>query len=388
MIRIAALLVLCAAPSWAQTYVFPAPSPIPKTDAATTSGGPPPHRLVIYSSLDERLAAPLIFGFQQDHPQLEVQYHEMLTAEIAQRVISETRAGQATADFVFSSAMDLQVKLINDGYARPVLTPQTAAWPRWANWRDTGYALTYEPAVFVYHRPSFAGRDLPDTRAELLHWLQPPQALPTQALPTQALPTTPAPPPQPGRAPPGAARIGTYDIEESGVGYLFLARDADHFRDIWALLRAMGRAGVETFGTSEEILARVADGRLAMGYNILGSYAADFARSHRDLGLVLPRDYTIVASRIGLVPRAAAAPDLGGRFLAYMMSDPGQMILTEDLRLPAVSEALAGRNRALAIGDLSSAQLRPIAVGPGLLAYLDQARRQRMIASWRAALGR
>jgi len=35
-----------------------------------------------------------------------------------------------------------------------------------------------------------------------------------------------------------------------------------------------------------------------------------------------------------------------------------------------------------AIGD----QLRPVAVSPGLLVYLDQAKRARLIARWRAAL--
>ena len=33
--------------------------------------------------------------------------------------IAETDAGQPTADFVFSSAMDMQIKLANDGYAQP-----------------------------------------------------------------------------------------------------------------------------------------------------------------------------------------------------------------------------------------------------------------------------
>ena len=105
-----------------------------------------------------------------------------------------------------------------------------------------------------------------------------------------------------------AERIGTYDIDRSAVGYLFLARDAKHFPDIWSLLRAMGRAGLQTFPTLQDIIDRVADGRLALGYNILGSYAAEQARLAPDLGLVLLRDYTFVASRVAMAPRAAACP--------------------------------------------------------------------------------
>ncbi len=59
-------------------------------------------------------------------------------------------------DFAFSSAMDLQVKLSNDGYAQVSNLPMSAHWPKWANWRNTAYALTFEPAVFVYHKPSFS----------------------------------------------------------------------------------------------------------------------------------------------------------------------------------------------------------------------------------------
>ncbi|MEI4485025.1 ABC transporter substrate-binding protein [Frigidibacter sp. MR17.14] len=349
MRAIAALFFgLWASAAPAETFLFPAP-------------GPAVAEMTVYSSFDERLAAPLIAGFQRGNPGVTIHYEDLLTAEISTRVIAETRAGGPTADFAFSSAMDLQVKLVNDGFAQPVHTAETETWPRWANWRDTGYALTFEPAVFVYNRPSFASHPPPQTRAEFLAWMR-------------------------DRPDEAQGRIGTYDVEQSGVGYLFLARDEDHFRDIWRVVRAMGHAGVQAFPTSVDILERVADGRLVMGYNILGSYAADWARTHPDVGILLPKDFTVVASRIGLVPRAAAQPELGARFLAYLMSPEGQTVMTEELKLPAVSLKVAGRNSALAMGDLSGGQLRPIPVGPGLLAYLDHARRARLIAQWRAAL--
>jgi len=274
-------------------------------------------------------------------------------------VMAETDSGGTTADFVFSSAMDLQVKLANDDYARPTVVPQTADWPRWANWRNTAYALTFEPAVIVYHRPSFPDGP-PATRIALINLLRDDAAM--------------------------QGRIGTYDIERSAVGYLFLARDQEHFADIWSLVRAMGAAGVQAFATSQDIIDRVADGRLALGYNILGSYAADQARLRPDLGLVLPRDFTVVVSRVALVPRAARAPDLGARFLAFLMSRSGQTILAERLRLPAVSLEVSDENSARAMQTALGDQLRPVAVSPGLLVYLDQAKRRRLIGQWRRAL--
>jgi iron(III) transport system substrate-binding protein len=77
--------------------------------------------------------------------------------------------------------------------------------------------------------------------------------------------------------------VGTYDIEKSALGYLFLARDEEHFADIWTLIAAMAAAGLEVFPTSQDIIDRVADGRLKLGYNILGSYAADQARQRPEI---------------------------------------------------------------------------------------------------------
>jgi iron(III) transport system substrate-binding protein len=345
MIRLVlALLLLTPAAARAEVFRFPAPS------------GGSGAEMTIYSTLDERLAAPLIAAFQAQNPDVAVIYEDLLADQIKSRVTTETTAGGPTADFLFSSAMDLQMKLANDGYARPVRVAEAANWPDWANWRDTAYAMTFEPAVLVYHRPSFPDGP-PQSRLALLDWLRDRQ--------TQ-----------------DGARIGTYDITRSAVGYLYMARDEEHFPDIWTLVRAMTDAGLETYPTSQDIIDRVADGRLLIGYNILGSYAADQARSLPDLGLVLLRDYTVVISRVAMVPRAARNPDLGERFLAFLMSRDGQELLARKLRLPAVSLEVADADSARAMQAVLGAQLRPVPVSPGLMVYLDQAKRRRLLARW------
>ncbi|MDZ4393882.1 ABC transporter substrate-binding protein [Cypionkella sp.] len=337
-----------AGPVWGEVVDYPA------LQGAAVS------ELVIYSTLDNRLAVSLIAAFQAGHPGVSVRYEDLLAGEISARVIAETQAGQPTADFVFSSAMDMQIKLANDGYAQPVAVPAAGNWPDWANWQDTAFAMTFEPGVLVYHKPSFPNGP-PTSRLELMQWLR--------------------------HAPPDLqGKIGTYDIERSAVGYLFLARDAEHFPDIWSLLRVMAASGLQTFPTSQDIIDRVADGRLVLGYNILGSYAADQARNAPDLGLVLLRDFTVVVSRVALVPRAAASPELGAEFLGFLMSREGQTLLSEKLRMPAVSLEVSGANSGRAMQVALGEQLRPVSVSPGVLVYLDQAKRQRLFRLWRAAL--
>lgn len=317
--------------------------------------------LTIYSSLDLDAARPLIEVFQTNNPTVGVNYHELQTVDIYERILTETENGNGTADLVISSAMDLQMKLANDGYARRIPLANAARWPSWANWRNTAIALTYEPSVMVYHRPSFSEIAVPRTRAALVTLLE--------ADHDQLY-----------------GRVATYDIERAGVGFLLLARDAEHNRDTWNLVRAMGRSGVKLYSNSSAILERVADGRFAIGYNILGSYASAWAETNPDLGIILPTDYTIIMSRIALVPELARAPDLGTRFLDFLMSREGQEVMASAAKLPALHPDVAGPNTASALRQEAGEKLRPIAVSPALLVYLDQVRRARFIDRWNDTL--
>ncbi|MFD1942659.1 ABC transporter substrate-binding protein [Paradevosia shaoguanensis] len=343
-------LLTIALPAAAQPTVYPAVSG--KAEART---------LTIYSSLDAPLNAPMIAAFQAENPDVAVVYEDMLTGGIYDRIVEETDAGRPTADVAFSSAMDLQVKLANDGYAQESDLAMSAQWPRWANWRNTAYALTFEPAVFVYNRKAFAEAPPPQTRGEFIAYLRDhPEAV--------------------------SGRVGTYDIERAGVGFLFLARDQDQYSDVWTLVEAMGDAGVKLYSTTSAILERVGDGRFILGYNILGSYAADWATRNPDLGIVLPKDYTTVMSRIGLVPKAASAPDLGRKYLEFMMSARGQAVLAQDMHIAAINPQVSGPNTMAAMRAEADAPLSPVPVGPGLMVYLDQVKRMRLIDRWNMAL--
>ena len=319
-----------------------------------------PRVLTVYSSLDENVSKPLISAFQRENPSVEVHYHDLQSLDIYERVINETDGGRRTADLLLSSAMDLQVKLANDGYAEN-LGVLNDEWPAWARWRNSVFGLTFEPSVIVYHKPSFIGLKPPANRAELADLLT-------------------------DKGDRFFQRMATYDIERSGLGFLFLARDTEHDRKIWRLVSAMGSSGVKLYSNSSSILERVADGRLALGYNILGSYAQSWVDKNPDLGIILPEDYTVVMSRIALVPKAANQPVLGRRLLDFLMSRQGQTVMARDIKLPALHPDVSGENTVSAFRKKFGARLRPIPIGPGLVAYLDQVKRARFINRWNKAL--
>lgn len=348
----AVILGVGIAPASAEPTHFPAP----------VGGGEagPVGETVIYSTTDMALARPIIDAFQAQYPAVAVSYHELQSLDIYDRVTRESDSGDATADLVLSSAMDLQVKLANDGYASRQTPAETTSLPRWAVWQDSAFAVTYEPAVIIYHLPSFAGREPPRTRAGLLRLLEERSDL--------------------------FGKVATYDIERSGLGFLFLARDEEHFPDIWGLVSGMGEQGVRLYTNSAAIIDRVATGRFAVGYNILGSYAQAMAATRPDLGIILPEDYTIIASRVAIVPRAARTPALGALFLDFLLSTDGQRVIAGESGLGAVHPAVDLAGSANAMQARLGARLRPISVGPGLLVYLDQVKRRRLLERWNEAL--
>ncbi|WP_245417988.1 ABC transporter substrate-binding protein [Cohaesibacter celericrescens] len=321
-------------------------------------GGPV---LTVYSSLDRELSRPLVDAFQTANPTVALRYEEMQTQDVYERTIEETDQSGKTADIIISSAMDLQMKLANDGYARRVDLPNIDIWPDWASWRDTAFALTFEPAVIVYHKPSFIDIAPPHSRAELIALLR-------------------------ERGDAFFGRIATYDIERAGVGYLFLALDEKNHRDIWDLVNALGSAGVKLYSNSSAILHRVAEGQFALGYNILGSYAANWTKTHPELGIILPSDYTLVMSRIALVPQAAQNPELGTQFLSFLMSREGQSIMAKQVGIPVLHPDIRGDNTVHHMATAHGSQLRPIAVRPSLMVYLDQVKRAKIVEKWNKAL--
>ncbi len=346
------LLVWLARAAIAESFDFP---------ALDGTVGAPNGQVVVYSTTDIEAARPIVDGFQKRYPGIAVVYHDLQSIALFERVIAETEGPGETADLVLSSALDLQIKLVNDGYAAQWKSAEARALPSWATWRNAAFGITYEPAVIVYYKPFFEDRPPPATRAALARYLE-----------------------EDGST--FFGRVATYDVERSGLGFLFMARDQEHSADIWRLVSLMGEQGVKLYTSSAAIIDRVASGRFLVGYNILGSYAQRMARTRPDLGVITPEDYTIVMSRVALIPRAAKSSGLGGLFLNFLISVDGQRILATDAGLNAIHPDIEGVNTFSSLSARLGARARPIRVGPGLLVYLDETKRRRLIERWNSAL--
>src|SRR5213075_1590764 len=91
-------------------------------------------KVVVYSALDAKAAQPLIRDFSALYPDVKVEYNDMNSTELYNRFIAEVASGQGGADVMWSSAMDLQVKLVDEGKALAYKSPEGAKIPSWANY--------------------------------------------------------------------------------------------------------------------------------------------------------------------------------------------------------------------------------------------------------------
>ncbi|EKF19591.1 ABC transporter substrate-binding protein [Nitratireductor pacificus] len=343
---IAALLLGLGATARAEDTVFPAPGS--RVDS-----------LVIGSVTDLVYIEPLIAAFQRANPTTEVTYRQLTSLELYAAAARACEAGEFFADTLISSAIPEQVRLVNDGCSEPFRFALPGNLPDWAIWRNELVGLTYEPAVIVYDREGLKPEEVPGNRFELVDLLRQTERF--------------------------RGRIGTYDIENSGVGYIFAFEDAAQASTWGRLLESLGQNQARLYCCSSDVIDGVRSGRLLLGYNVLGSYA--LARQAEDprVGIIFPSDYTLALSRAALVSRHARNKQAANALLALALSETGQRILSGPSMLYSSLNGPAMLERAGdGIGRLAGeAAFRPIALSPALLVGLDQAKRKAFLDQWR-----
>lgn len=300
--------------------------------------------LSIISTADISFISPLIESFIAGTPDVSIDYIVASSAELMQALQQDTQA----FDIAISSAMDLQVKLANDGRAQAHRSDATRALPGWAVWNDMVFAFTQEPAAIVVSRAAFGDLPIPQNRQQLITTLR--------ENPHQF-----------------RGRIGTYDVRVSGLGYLFATQDARSSETYWRLTEVMGSLDARLYCCSSDMIDSVVSGELAIAYNVLGSYAE--GRSDQSaFATILPSDFTTVMLRTALIPSSSENPEYSRRFIDHLLE---QSFESGALRLP---------DGALGTRAQDGADLRPIDLGPALLVYLDRFKNRSFVDEWESAI--
>lgn len=334
------------------------PAAAAEPEATAVYGDPAPPPLLIRGTTDIAAFAPVIEAFLLDRPELGVTYEQWGSNDL-HAVAGRACAGEAPpADMVISSAIDLQVELVNRGCARSYRSTATGGLPAGRIWRDELWGVTREPAVIVYNRELVPPERAPASRFDLIDLLRPADSR-------------------------FIGRVATYDIEASGLGYLFAFADAQQATTFGSLLEALGRSGAVATCCSAELIDGVAEGRWLIAYNVLGSYALARARLDPRIVVVAPEDYTLVLSRAAMIPDGARNPATAEALLDFMLSDEGRRALARSRLIVSFGDS---GDSDVELPEGGTSALRPIPLSPVLLVGLDRHKRALFIERWRDAL--
>ena len=315
--------------------------------------------VTLRTTTDFDVLAPVLEAFLEDRPGLSISYEQWGSNDLLDLTRADCASGKPGADLVISSAVHHMVALVNAGCASAHSSPMTQRLERDLTWRDELFGLTREPVVMVYNRDLVPPEDVPRSRFDLLDLLRPDNSR-------------------------FRGRVATYDIEESGLGFLLAFADSLEATTFGSLLEAFGRSEAVTTCCSAEIIDRVIRGDYLVAYNVLGSYALDHAETEPRLGVVAPSDYTLLLSRAAMIPRGASDPAGAGSILDYLLSDDGRRQLTR-ARLWTDLDEQDGAALDLPADTVAASRYIPLSLA--MLVAMDAQTREAFIETWRGTLG-
>ena len=243
--------------------------------------------VTVYATTDAKVAAPL-YG-------IKIDYNDLNSTELYNRLIAESAAGTGTADVSWSSAPDLQIKLATDGLALAYASPEISSLPKWAVMDNMAYGTTYEPMAIIYNKALVPAEDAPKSHQDLTKLLT-------------------------AKAAAYKGKVTVYDPERSGVGFLMMNRDLKAEPKSWDLFKALGGADVKVYTSAGAMIEKVGSGEHVIALNIFASYGLLSMKKNPNLAMVWPSDYTLIATRVAFIPSKAKHAAAGKLFLDYLLS--------------------------------------------------------------------
>ncbi|MDH6024541.1 ABC transporter substrate-binding protein [Vibrio splendidus] len=320
--------------------------------------------LVIYGAAYLSEMKPLLDDFQRRNPEITVRYQAM-SSNVLDAHIRDQKPDQP--DITISSVMDLQLRLVNDGYALPyqINVPgygsQSGIVPHWSQWRNELFGFSYEPAVIVFNESFLEGKEVPLSRVELLSFIR---------LHSEEL----------------MGKIGLFDIRDVGIGYLLWSFERAQTSNYGQFLELFNLHHARTFDSSASMLQALTDGDIAIAYNIMGSYANSWESKHKDVVIVAANDYTPVVIRTAFINKTTPRLEQAQAFIDYLFSYSGQKLMAKETNMPPVRTDIKSAKSAAVLREQFANQLKPLPLDVSLLIFSDQSKKSLVITEWESAL--
>ena len=257
--------------------------------------------------------------------------------------------------------MDLQVKLVDDGQALAYKSPEVAKLPGWSVYKNQAYGTTYEPAVFIYNKRLVGADEVPADHAAFAKLIN-------------------------TKVDKFKGKVTTYDIEKSGVGFMFVVQDTKYFPGMKDIEKGFGATSYRVYSSTGNMLEKVSSGEHLLGYNVLGSYALVRAKKDANLGVQLPKDYTLVLSRVMFIGKAAKNPNAAKLWVDYILSQRGQKLIGSDVELFSIRDDVEAEYTAAKLNQQMGGTVKPIPVSAEITQMLDSKKRLEFIGAWKATV--
>ena len=121
------------------------------------------------------------------------------------------------------------------------------------------------------------------------------------------------------------------------------------------------------------MIERTTSGEHLIAYGIFGSYALTRSKNDPNLGIVMPNDYTLIASRVAFLSNKAKNPNAGKLFLDYLLSKRGQTIIANQAELYSLRDDVQGEATVAQVKAQVGDKIRPIKIDEAFyLAYYSE----------------
>ncbi len=102
--------------------------------------------------------------------------------------------------------------------------------------------------------------------------------------------------------------------------------------------------------------------------------------------MVLPKDFTLVLSRVMFIGKAAKNPNAAKLWVDYVLSVRGQKMIGGDVELFSMREDVDAEYTAAKLNQQLGGAVKPIPVGKEITEYLDPKKRLDFLGQWKAAV--
>jgi iron(III) transport system substrate-binding protein len=260
-------------------------------------------KLVVYSIMAEYNWKPVLAGFKQLYPWIEVQTLDLGSSEVFERYYSERASNARTGDLLINGAVDKWLAFVAKGEALEYVSPEEGKLPRWSIIRKGLYTVSADPMVIVYNKALLPENLRPKSLAELAAF-------------SKANPAV------------FKNKVTTYNAATEAFGLNINWAYTKKYGDpAWAMLDTLGKVA-RPERSAGPMIEKITTGEYSVGFFVSGIVLFpkldDPARA-KILGWAYPTDGTPIVLRGMAISKSATNPNAAKLMLDYILSHDGQV---------------------------------------------------------------